>query len=169
MKKLMIAVVAMACAFATQAASMVWSYSTAVGENGYNVYAILGATAATDWADEAAVAAAAIGDPGTVAKAGMSYAAGGTAKSESLTDASSVYFVLVKADSTQFAVTTPSVPGGDYVYGEQESEKAPFIVPSFGAMQDWKSGPGPDPTPEPTTGMLMLVGLAGLALRRRHA
>ena len=28
---------------------------------------------------------------------------------------------------------------------------------------------GPDPTPEPTTGLLMLVGLAGLALRRKQA
>ena len=30
-------------------------------------------------------------------------------------------------------------------------------------------GPGPSPIPEPTSGLLMLVGLAGLALRRRRA
>ena len=171
MKKLMIAVAAMACAFATQAASMKWSYSDGQSSvhNSYKIYAILGAAAATDWENEAAVIAKAIGDPGTIAKSGMNYVASGTATSANLTDASSVYFVIVNSASTQFAVSTPSVPGGDYVFGEQESEKATFEISSFGAMQDWKSGPGPDPTPEPTTGMLMLVGLAGLALRRRHA
>ena len=170
MKKLMIAVAAMACAFATQAASMAWSYSDGNSSvhDGYTIYALLGAVS-TDWADEAAVAAAAMGNPSTIGKVSMSYVAVGTATSADLTDTSSVYFMLVKADSSQFAVTSASVPGSTYVYGEQEPEKSAFEVTNFGAFQDWKSGPGPDPTPEPTTGMLMLVGLAGLALRRRHA
>ena len=30
-------------------------------------------------------------------------------------------------------------------------------------------GPGPTPIPEPTSGLLMLLGVAGLALRRRRA
>ena len=35
---------------------------------------------------------------------------------------------------------------------------------------DLKTGPGPDPVvPEPTSGLLLLVGVAGLALRRRRA
>ena len=170
MKKLMIAVATMACAFATQAASMAWGYSdgTSAAHNGYTIYALLGAVS-TDWENEAAVVAAAMGNPGTIGKVSMNYVASGTATSSKLTDTSSVYFVLVNSDSTQFAVTSASVPGSTYVYGEQESEKSAFKVTGFGAMQDWKSGPGPDPTPEPTTGMLMLVGLAGLALRRRRA
>ena len=36
----------------------------------------------------------------------------------------------------------------------------------------WKSmagGPGPEPVPEPTSAMLLLLGVAGLALRRKQA
>lgn len=38
-----------------------------------------------------------------------------------------------------------------------------------GPWNDIGGGPGPEPTPEPTSGLLMLVGLAGLALKRKVA
>lgn len=39
-----------------------------------------------------------------------------------------------------------------------------------GAATSWQSTatPGPEPIPEPTSGLLVLLGVAGLALRRRH-
>ena len=170
MKKIMIAVAVLATAYMTQAASIKWHYDATSAESGQTVYLILGTTPATEWTDQAAVAAAALeGGVDSVAKHSKKYYAENTATGEFGYDGS-FYAVLVNADGTQWATTAAFAPGETYISAGQDPAKSAYDALSFGAFQDWKSGPGPgpDPTPEPTTGMLMLVGLAGLALRRRH-
>ena len=171
MKKIMIAVAMLATAYLSQAASMKWNYGATSAEVGQTVYLILGTDPATQWTDEASVAAAALeGGVDTVAKHSKKYYAESTATGDFGYDGS-FYAVLVSAEGKQWATTAAFAPGETYISAGQDPEKTTyeFSGASFGAFQDWKSGPGPEPTPEPTTGMLRLVGLAGLALRRRHA
>ena len=116
-------------------------------------------------------AAALEGGYNAVAKHSKKYYAEGAASGEFDYDAS-FYAVLVSADGKQWATTTAFAPGETYISAGQDPEKSTFEVAGFGAFQDWKSGPGPGPTPvipEPTSGLLLLLGVAGLALRRRRA
>ena len=174
MKKLMIAAAVMATAYLSQAASMKWNYGATSADAGQHVYLILGATPSAEWTDEAAVAAAALeGGYGAVAKHSKKYYAEGAASGEFDYDAS-FYAVLVSADGKQWATTAAFAPGNTYISAGLDPAKDPyeFSAASFGSFQDWKSGPGPGPTPvipEPTSGLLLLLGVAGLALRRRHA
>ena len=171
MKKLMIAAAVLATAYLSQAASMKWNYGATSADVDQHVYLILGSTPSAEWADEAAVAAAAIaGGYDAVAKHSKKYYAGGTASGEFDYDAS-FYAVLVSADGKQWATTAAFAPGETYIMGPQDTGKDPyeFSSSSFGSFQDWNSGPGPTPIPEPTSGLLLLLGVAGLALRRRRA
>ena len=173
MKKLMIAAAVMATAYLSQAASINWTYSATSSDVDQHVYLVLGSTPSAEWANEAAVAAAALeGGYDAVAKHSKKYYAGGTATGEFDYDAS-FYAVLVSADGKQWATTTAFAPGETYIMGPLDSGKPAyeFTATSFGAFQDWNSGPGPGPTPvipEPTSGLLLLLGVAGLSLRRKQ-
>ena len=170
MKKLMIAAAVLATAYLSQAASMNWTYAATSTDVGQHVYMILGSTPSTDWADEAAVAAAALeGGYDAVAKHSKKYYASGIALGEFDYDAS-FYAVLVSADGKQWATTAAFAPGETYIMGPQDTGKDPFefTAANFGSFQDWSSGPGPTPVPEPTSGLLLLLGVAGLALCRKQ-
>jgi len=62
---------------------------------------------------------------------------------------------------TETALTAETIPG---------TTPVPYLsaldVSQYGAS-DWAGTPAP--TPEPTSGLLLLIGMAGLALRRRRA
>ena len=171
MKKLMIAAAVMATAYMSQAASILWQYTATSSDVGQHAYLILGSTPSAEWADEAAVAAAALeGGFSAVARSGKKYYAGDTATGEFDYDAS-FYAVFVSADGKQWATTAAFAPGEGFISAGQDPEKDPyeFSAANFGSFQDWNSGPGPTPVPEPTSGLLLLLGVAGLALRRRRA
>ena len=63
----------------------------------------------------------------------------------------------------------------EYVNSSDKATTVPYLglysgTATTGTALAWQQVPGgTDPTPEPTTGLLMLVGLAGLALRRKQA
>ena len=65
--------------------------------------------------------------------------------------------------------------GGNYFLAQEVSGKVSDSVAlgmTFGsqASKSWtKYSVGSEPIPEPTSGLLLLLGVAGLALRRRHA
>ena len=171
MKKLMIAAAVLASAYMSQAASIKWNYGATSADVGQHVYLILGSTPSTEWTDEAAVAAAALtGGYDAVAKHSKKYYAEGSATGEFDYDAS-FYAVLVSADGKQWATTAAFAPGETYISAGMDAMKETyeFSAASFGSFQDWNSGPGPTPVPEPTSGLLLLLGVAGLALRRRRA
>ena len=168
MKKLLISALALTASLAVNAAAFDWSIDQATeAENGYKIYAILGDTAATSWANEAALAAASIGGTaqGTVKQDGRSYLAYGTVIDGSIKRDTNFYLVIVDASSTKFA-TSQVYDAGTYVYTPPDSTpgKASFSVAGVAYTTF-----GTSPVPEPTSGMLVLVGLAGLMLRRKRA
>ncbi len=87
-----------------------------------------------------------------------------TPDSSTITADKSYYFVMLSPDGKQFA-TTGIYAGSDIVYdtSKQQAAITTNISSSFGAFQNIGN------VPEPTSAMLMLIGMAGLALRRRRA
>ena len=172
----MMAAAVIALALSANAMAVSWKYSATKDDVGQQVYLVLGDTAKADWADIAAVAAESAKletkegsvAHGTVAKAGTKYTALGDANS-SLIDSKTknYYYVLVNTAGNQFKVSDV-IPGtGIYDPDNKESGEQQTIT-SSNFTGEWKSFSGGD-VPEPTTGLLMLVGLAGLALRRKVA
>ena len=88
----------------------------------------------------------------------------------------SVFFLVFKTSVTDgdgYYMTDVKTLTSDLVYDSPDTPKSTF---EFKSTDDFaKSGsvgsskPGPEPTPEPTSGLLLLLGMAGLALKRKHA
>ena len=185
MKKLMFMLAAIVMAAGAQAASVWWTCAGAVDGNGssasglaYFVNAAVlshddalalegkGATAIADALSGSYSFSGSSGNYG-VAKAS---AVGDTARGLSADGGSySVYLVLFDTatitDSSNFYVTDAknltALAGADDV----ASVKWGNVGTATSASGAWKAAN----VPEPTSGLLMLVGLAGLALRRRRA
>ena len=85
----------------------------------------------------------------------------------------SFYFAIVDGDDIYFSnlkenITAPSTAAaGNIAFGTQNNNSSTFssLAPASGfqGAGHWSS------VPEPTSGLLMLLGMAGLALRRRRA
>ena len=177
MKKLMLLVAVAGLAFASQAAQFDWQYGATASDVGKTVYVVLGSTPQTTWESVDALAAAAVSN-GTVARAGRNTLASGIAVDPSITTSSAnAYYVVVSADKSSFDVSNvadfsgsvydPSDPNNSTTKGDNKSisSSSTFVATgsSFG-------GGGTTPSvPEPTSGLLMIVGLGALALRRRRA
>ena len=192
MKKLMIALVAGAISAATQAASIDWSISKSAWtlndaskpEAGYTVYLINGATALD-------TIAAAINDKTGEFNASKDWVFGSsttsgnqgkvsalTTTTDKLTRGTSYDFSVLIVDATNTAdirymvSDTYSMAAYSAADGDEAAAVA-FASDSFGvnartynatsAANGWAA------VPEPTSGLLMLLGMAGLALRRRRA
>ena len=183
MKKLMIALAVVAMAACTQAASMKWKATVAslskvdASYEGYNIY-LCESLAADGFESEADIANYLYGtsdNTGVTAKSGSrspyAYTTGTkTARGISADDEGlkTVYAVIVSKDGQGYWSMAAE---GEVYTTATEPKVATFDAAELikGNYTKWNAGPGPDPTPEPTTGLLMLVGLAGLALRRKRA
>ena len=171
MKKLIIGAVAFGFAVAAQAAQMKWSYTGTAAQEGYTVYAILGATVDTStWKSAADIANIGSGEVTKKVSKTTTYVASGTAVSDAMTYSSSIIFAMVSADGKQYALTEAVAPGDTYIQDGMDSSKSTFKPSGFGAFKDFASSPTPpDPIPEPTSAMLLVLGMAGLALKRKRA
>ncbi len=186
MKKVMIGLAAIALSLGVQAAVVNWKLTTGgTTYAGMNVYAFTAADLATTSALDACKSTTAsdwttffaTGDKGTASGSGNRLAAGastsGIASGENLT------FVIVDgsvAEGSNYYVFSPvEIPAAN-VYeppasgAEWNSLKAANLT--LAGSGKFTAGstptPGPDPLPEPTSGLLLLVGGAMLALRRKQ-
>ena len=177
MKKLMIAAAVVAMAMASQAAKFDWEfgdYSAGSDYAGLTVYSLIGSTAKTDWESLEQLVGASVGSKDIVNVSG-DYLAKGTSNDASIIagSANDAYFVIVNAEGTQYMVTSVDAVPANKIYDGQQSSPGRWdaLDSDFfeGGWHDFSGGPTPPPIPEPTSGLLLLVGVAGLALKRRRA
>jgi len=169
MKKLMIVAAAVLCGTFARAASVNWGIEATASDVGYSVYMV--AAISDAWKSGADVAADAAslgaGTSGTIAKNGRKYSISDqTAAGDGITASSSLYLVLVKsADAKDYTY----VSMGDIssaVYEPPASATTTFSTTSAALLAGTSGNFAA--VPEPTSGLLMLLGMAGLALRRRR-
>lgn len=170
MKKITIAAMSMCVAVMSQAASVDWQYtdnSESGDQVGYTVYAIAGAIQ-DNWKSAAEIKSAAMaGGVATIEDQGR--AGYGTdlmtAASDSLTKEGGYFLVVVNASEDKFGIIEGNA---NMIYdpSKQESSTGAYQVADVATTSSFSGEPGP--IPEPTSGLLMLLGVAGLALRRKQ-
>jgi hypothetical protein len=197
MKKIMIMAVAAIMAVSANAAMVDWTVARQAwgAEGGAAFEGALGGTIYAFLADDstavqAILSATTVGDTLDFSSIAVSEkttftnargAAGGTLVGDSIAAGSEygIFFVALNADSTKYLVSN-TMTGKAY-----DASSAATSVPAAwaadaivtGTWADFKAkeeeepvvpGPGGN-VPEPTSGLLMLIGAAGLALRRKNA
>ena len=173
MKKILVVAAAMLCGTFAQAASVNWQVtgatSTQVGYSVYMVSAISDAwTSAADVATDAAKLG--VGTSGTIAQNGRNYMIKETTASGSgITSSASLYLVLVQsADAKGYTYISMGDISG-LVYEPPASASGNLSTTSAALLAGTAGSFGSSPVPEPTSGLLMLLGMAGLALKRKRA
>ena len=190
MKKLMFMLAAIACAVSLQAAQLDWSLAAksftksdgtgyAYGQTTYLLTFASSAAADTLYtqlkngdkttADAIALAVgSAVGNTSSTKNQGKIAAA--TAINASLAEGSTYYAALLVVDGDKFIMSSTQSgiaynPTGTV---ETEGSAAAFTASNFSTTAESRTG-WTTAAPEPTSGILMLVGLGALALRRRKA
>ena len=192
MKKLIIATAAIALAVASQAAVVDWGYkitgdktvsSVAAAQasayaNNYMVY-LFAADAVADWDKLTEADLASAKDSASLqyltygSRTGANYATAdsagniGEVRTYDVGDAASYIGKIVVVDTvnntynaSDITIASRSETAGAGTEGVKSLTQANFAAQTFGGFA---------PVPEPTSGLLMLLGVAGLALRRRRA
>ena len=187
MKKLMIAFAAVAVATLAQAATVDWALSskntikTYSGGDGASIAVYLLDTAGTDYAKTVAgladgtVTAANITSEkaylgsGTTGASGakLGKASGSVTVANPGQDYSLVFVYFEKVDSKDYYYLSDAQIGTSYDgSAEYPTGSAASWMSTNYSQSNWHATTA---VPEPTSGLLMLLGMAGLALRRRRA
>lgn len=175
MKKLVVIAAVAAAVFSAKAASVDWNVSATSAEVGYTVYLL---TSVGDYADVAALASAAVGSAQIKSLGRGKYGTNDVPSTNDGITADSMkdayYAIVTSTDASSFKY----VAAGDlsaYVYdaANQETSSGAFGGVSAanilaGTSKDFGGGGTTPAVPEPTSGILMLVGLGALALKRRR-
>ena len=179
MKKLMMAVAIVCAAVMAQAAQVTWSASAIAGTGSTSYYAMLvDVTGMSDvTADSVALAIIAGTFEGNTMYAGAGTynatkdqvavafskktANGDYANEQAVSYMTIVFDAAAAADAKNYLVTSGDAPAS----GKFSAAGLLAVQQGSQASKTWTAVA----VPEPTSGLLMLVGLAGLALRRRRA
>ena len=175
MKKLMILAGVAIMAFASQTAQFQWQFTAnkAAGTpyDGSKVYMILAADYAAATINTAADITGIAKSSGTLTVGSMTATTGPiTVKESWVTEGVdySWYAVVINGDQyyvSSAATTSTAVSDTGTPTAKTFASKSELSVAS-----NWKSfSGGSGPVPEPTSGLLMLLGVAGLALKRKRA
>ena len=173
MKKLVVMFAVAVMAVVANAASFSWKLQTGADYAGMNVYAFSGTTAAAVLAacesNDASAWEGIFSGVSSVKVTGTNARAGATAVATGVEDGNNIVWVIVDGsvaegskywilnDYTIQAGSTYEPPATGTQYTSKLTDQGVLGSGTFTAV------------PEPTSGLLMLVGLAGLALRRRRA
>ena len=166
MKKIIIALAFVAAIVSVQAASVDWKITGAAADVGKTVYLLTSLADSYESAD--ALAAAAVGS-GIIAKSSRSYYTAGTFAAETITKESmkNAYLVILSAEGKSYTYITADLSAQTYDPNNQETApSAPFgsTVAAISAGTTVAFGN----VPEPTSAMLIVLGVAALALRRKQ-
>ena len=165
MKKLMIALGAVALAAGVQAAQVQWGATATSAYNGQKMYLL---TSIAETYDSLEAFEAATIDNGTVSKSGMSYkVAPHFADNDAITKTANYYLAVVDGNTIHYSDVTAGMR--DMVFTPPDSTPGAFTIAFANVANSATTatiGGGPSPIPEPTSGLLLLLGVAGLALRR---
>jgi len=188
MKKIMFMLAAVACAVTMQAAQFEWSLSQV--REGWDdpnnkasgtAYLFLVSSEVTEASIASAISGASDSTALATTLANKSIAsaslsggtAGGTTGALTATAPADLFFVVVSGDNVYqgaaMTVTTIEALGPTGVaFGSQKSATSAAAAWSTVGGSTPPTPPGPGPVPEPTSGLLLLVGGAMLALRRKQ-
>ena len=174
MKKLVVIAAVATAVFSARAASVDWNVTATSSDVGANVYLL---TSLGDYADEAALASAAVGS-GTIASLGRGkYGVSAISTDADITSSSmqnAYYAIVTGSDATSFKYISTDLSGFVYDADNQETSPGKYETTSAALLAGTSKsfsgggGGGDSDIPEPTSGLLLLLGGAMLALRRRR-
>lgn len=167
MKKILIAFAAVALALTTKAAVVSWNVSGTVAEDGCTVLLLLSEPSSSyDSVD--ALKAAAVGQA-TISKVGRVYTTGDQQASGADVTASSSFYYAIIANGAADSFSYVEATGMGAAVFEPPASGTTFSSISAANILSGTSGKIGGNVPEPTTGLLVLLGMAGLALKRKLA
>ena len=164
MKKIILAAAIVCVAVASQGASVMWTATATSAYNGQTMYLLTAIQ--SEYASVDAFIASAV-DMGTVKKVGATYKVSQrTADNAAITKTSNFYLAVLSEDQKTVTYLDVTDNMSALVFTPPDSTPGTFSV-KFADVAG--SATSVAVVPEPTSGLLMLVGLGALALRRRRA